>query len=72
MQVELTTLRGKTALVNLPDFSSNMTEPEEFQQFLSHFKVSGFVVTTDGEGVFYHSIERAAIKKEASNGNVGT
>ena len=66
MRLKLISCRGDICFVDYPDFSSTMTEDQQFQQFLTHFKQSGFMINTDGEGVFFHAIESASIVRKQS------
>lgn len=66
MLIELTTIKGMKSLVNYPDFRTTLTEDEQFQQFLSHFKVSGSMITVAGDAVLYHSVESVRVVKEGN------
>lgn len=67
MKVQLELMNGEFREVFQPQFTT-MTEAEQFQNFLQHFKVNGSMIDTQGRGIPYHAVLEVILKKEEKDG----
>jgi hypothetical protein len=63
MKLQLELVNGEFREVVVPSFPT-LTEQEQFQNFLSHFKVNGSMIDTEGRGIPYHAVLEVVRKKE--------
>lgn len=63
MKVKATT-KDEVFVIELATFDS-MTEQQQFQQFLSHFRTSGWYQINDIVAISFNSVEKVEILQEA-------